>query len=282
MPQSHNHTTSRAKKRVFREIKDSITQPISYGCGLLVWSVYWFASPKQSEALPGFLCVRPYIHAMEELPSPLPIDPLPPDTLTQAKGERGETINSQASTGVRSGPQHPGSCCSGQSKRAAPPTASERQWSRSGWVWAWANCWEVSKGSTCRWRQQIPAAAFQKDPQEGSTCQHMEQGIPPECGKKTSFQKERWTSAWDTCKPAEHWAPQPLFYRGTGKSTECVSFNIQELQVQMQPGRCTQRPCSVCSILTHLPSGWYLDLTRFYDEVWASRDGRLIVLHFCS
>lgn len=112
----------------------------------------------------------------------------------------------------------------------------------------------------------------------------------PECGKKTSFQKEKCMSAWDTCKSAEHWAPQSLLYQGTGKSKECLSFNIQELawvwhlmiQMQIQPWRCAQSPCSVCSILTHLPSVRYLGLTGFQDEVWVSCDAKLTVLHFCS
>lgn len=40
--------------------------------------------------------------------------------------------------------------------------------------------------------KQIPAAAFQKHPREGSMCQHMEQAAHQECAKY-SFQKETLT-----------------------------------------------------------------------------------------
>lgn len=51
-----------------------------------------------TEALLGFLCIRPYIHAIKKLPTPLPIDSLSSNMLLWDEGGRGRTANSQGRT----------------------------------------------------------------------------------------------------------------------------------------------------------------------------------------
>lgn len=75
---------------------------------------------------------------LKSYPRPCPSIPFPQTCCYEMKVEEAELPTARA--GLQ--PQHPAFCCSSQSERAAPPTASDS-----------AKCWQVSKGSNCRWKK---------------------------------------------------------------------------------------------------------------------------------
>lgn len=127
---------------------------------------------------------------MKKLSSPLPISPLPPDGLVQAEGGGGKTANSPLSTRLGLQLLHPTSHSGTQSKRAAPLTASDLKQPKSESVGC-AKCWEVSKGSNCRWKNRQILLRPSRNTHERAACASIWNRQPIRNVLKHSFQREK-------------------------------------------------------------------------------------------
>jgi len=174
VPQSHNHTALLGQGR-----KDSRARQGDkrYQCatdfmqGQLTGLISLLICITKAVKGPAEASVHQNSYTSNKMfSSPLPTDALPPDTLVQVEGGRSESGS--------------------ETERAAHNAGRSAKEA-------------IADGKP----DKIPAAAFQKHPREGSVCQYT---AHEEHAKKTSFQKEKLTQAWDTCKSEEGWVPQAL------------------------------------------------------------------------
>lgn len=183
---------------------------------------------------------------LKSYPCPCPSIPFHQTCWYEMKAEEVELPAARA--GLQ--PQHPAG-----SDRAAPPTASES-----------AKCWQVSKGSNCRWKKTDKYLLLaSRNTQERAACtsiqnwEHAKKLFPEE-------KKIMWTC--NTCESAGGRVPQALFYLGTEKKlrkASALTFMNRHLSLVFDAPGCncnsgeTQQkmhvtPCSVCSVLMPLSS----------------------------